>query len=173
MDDKELFNTWKKSDEHERNVFKKHEGDYQQLAKRQSNDVFKKIRRNVIIELSLTIIFALVFFPAILYFQYNQETPNYQWILTILVFVVSILGIIVYSKYLRDIKGINEISIVDSLKKKLRILSNYIRQLKILVIVFGPVFYSVGVYVGLGVKEIDFYKLLKIVGISIPILLVF
>ena len=123
MEDNELFEIWKKKDHQEKKVYNKYKEKYYQLLEQKSNDIFNKIRRNVLIELVFTIISILSFilFPFISYHK-AMPMPFYFKIMCFISLIASLFSIYLYLTYLKKIKFINEISIVDSLKKKLSIL---------------------------------------------------
>ena len=61
MDEKELFEAWKGNDINENQVFEQHKDEFIKLAQKQSNDIFSKIKRNIISEGVLSIIVGVSF----------------------------------------------------------------------------------------------------------------
>jgi len=62
-----------------------------------------------------------------------DKTISIYSILTIIFLVFNaLISSYVFFKYINDIKLVNEINLLDSLKKKISILSNYIKRFKLL-----------------------------------------
>ena len=125
MNEQQLFDAWKKSDELHQANFDETRLEIEKLAKQKSNDVFLKIRKTMNVEIAVTIVICAVF-PFI--FSNNEFYFMLIWILLIASLVIAFF---IYGKYLRDMKNLNESSILVSLEKKIGILSRYIKQLKI------------------------------------------
>ena len=172
MEDKELFDIWKKNDQQETVVYEKYKEEYTQLVKAQSHDIFKKISRNVWLELICTIASFFVFVGLILKYYGMQNTPFYGFVFVAVLFIIVILSVWLYGKYLKDVKSINEVNIVDSLKKKIAILSNYIKRLNIFYAFSFVVGFVFGLYTSIENKGFHLFRFLRFLGISIPIILV-
>jgi hypothetical protein len=164
MDEKELFEAWKGTDKNESQVFEQHKDEFIQLAQKQSNDIFSKIKRNIVWEGVLSIIVG-VSFPVLF-----LSNPIFFWIIIVLIVVALLVGINVYGKYWRDMKQLDDSSLIVSLEKKLAILTRYIKQLKIYLYLFMPLGFVVGVAFALKQEEIDLTRMIVIIAVTLPFL---
>ncbi len=164
MEEKELFEAWKKVDANEEKVFAQHEGDYAQLAQKKSNDIFRKINNNIISEAIATVV-AIVAFP----FLFLSE-PVFFWLIMALMLLSTAVCIKVYARYLKDMKHLNELDLATSLKKKLNILKRYVKQLNLYMIIFSPIGFAVGFIFALKEEELGLMRIIVISGISLPFL---
>ena len=165
MDDKELFEAWRASSDQEKRWLKHHQGEYFKIAHSQSNDIFAKIRKNMLWEAIISVIVAIIF-PFLF-----LNNAFFFWIIVILMILSVLAGVKVYGKYYQDMKRLNETSILESLKKKLMILSRYVRQLNIYVIIFMILGFAAGFAFALQDEEIEPMKVLVMAGFSLPFLI--
>ena len=152
MDDKELFAAWNRGSEQEKQVLKQHQGEYLRLVRSQSNDVFAKIKKNIFWEVIISVIISVIF-PFLFW-----NDPIFFWIIVGLMLVAAVVGGSVYRRYLLDMKQLNESSLVESLEKKLKILSHYVKRLYIYLYVFAPLGFVVGLAFALQEEEMDLTK---------------
>jgi len=164
MDDQELFSVWKGIGQNEKRVLNQHENEFLKIAQSQTNDIFNKIKNNIYWELGFSVLVA-IFFPFLF-----LEDPVFFWIITPLTVVSMGLGLIVYLRYLRDIKALNEASIIESLRKKVNILSRYVKQLNLFMYLFMPIGFVCGFTSNLNMEEIGWIKILTLIAICIPFL---
>lgn len=164
MDEKQLFEAWKSYDKNEKRVYKLHKDEFLKLAKRKSNDIFAQIKMNMILEGILSILVG-VFLPYIF-----LNNPIFFWIVVVLMLAALLIGFRVYGKYWKEMKQLNESSLVDSLEKKLAILSRYVKQLKVYLYLFMPIGFVVGFSFALKQEEIYLAKILILTGVSLPFL---
>ena len=80
------------------------------------------------------------------------------------------VAIKIYWSYLRDIKQLNETNVVESLSKKLAILTRYVSQLNFYVLVFAPLGFAVGYTFALRQQEVDLTRVLVLLAFSLPFL---
>lgn len=164
MDEKELFEVWKGNDKNENQAFEQHKDEFIKLAQEQSNDIFSKIKRNIIWEGVLSIIVG-VSFPVLF-----LSNPIFFWIIIVLMVVALFVGIKVYGKYWTDMKQLDDSSLMVSLEKKLAILTRYIKQLKTYLYLFMPLGFAVGVAFALKEEEIDLTRIIVITAFILPFL---
>ncbi|MEQ8237609.1 MAG: hypothetical protein RIA69_00280 [Cyclobacteriaceae bacterium] len=164
MDDQELFSVWKGMGQNEKRVLNQHEDEFLKIAQSRTNDIFTKIRNNIYWELGISVLCAL-FFP----FLFLNE-PVFFWIITALMVVSLGFGLVVYLRYLRDLSALNESSIIESLRKKVNILSRYVKQLYFLMYIFAPIGFVCGFTFSLDMEEIGLTQILIMAAISIPFL---
>jgi len=164
MDDQELFEVWKRKDSNEQKVFNQHKDELADLATAQSQDVFNKIKRNILIEVTISIVVA-VFFPAFFY-----QDPIFFWVMIVIMAASLYLSLKVYLGYLRDLRELNESSIISSLEKKVSILKRYVKQLYILVWVFTPIGFYFGLAYSVEYDELIWSQVLIVFGVSLPFL---
>jgi hypothetical protein len=166
--DKELFETWKAAESKEQAVFKRHDGAFMKIAQNKSQDIFRKIQRNIIWELIATAIVAIVF-P---FFFYSQ--PTYFWGMVVFMIIAVIITIRVYGRYLYDMKQLNETTLMDSLEKKVAILTRDVRQLYLFFYLIAPIAFAIGFGFSLDQKEdFSWERILFLVGFALPFLLLF
>jgi magnesium-transporting ATPase (P-type) len=164
MDDQELFEVWKRKDSNEQKVFNQHKDELANLAKAQSQDIFNKIKRNILIEVTISIIVA-VFFPILFY-----QDPIFFWVMIVIMAASLFLSLGVYLRYLKDLRELNESSIISSLEKKVSILKRYVKQLNILVWVFTPIGFYFGLAYSLEYDELIWSQVLIVLGVTLPFL---
>ena len=167
MNEEELFKAWKQVDKNEKRVFVQHQGDYERLAQQRSNDVFRKIKNNIIGE---SIVGAIVF---VIFPFFFLEEPIFFWIITVLMIVSAVFSIPIYTKYFKDLKQLNESSVVESIKKKRAILTRYVKQLNFYTLIFAPLGFFVGLAFALKEDEITLVRMFTITAVSLPFLGVF
>jgi hypothetical protein len=134
------------------------------LHSKKSNDIFRKIKNNIIAEGVISAIIVIVF-P----FIFLKE-PIFFWLLLVIMFLAAAFGIKIYGKYLNDMKQLNESSLTVSLKKKLGILKRYVKQLNLYLLVFAPLGFALGFAFALKEEEISLIRIILIAGISLPFL---
>jgi hypothetical protein len=164
MDDKELFAVWKEGDEKEKRTLEHHQGEYLGIAQSQSKDVFRKIRKNIVWETIMSVIIAVVF-P---FFFWDHAI--FFWMIVVMMLASIVAGVKVYGKYLQDMNQLNESSMVESLRKKLLILSRYVKQLNFYLMVFLPLGFAVGFAFALKQEEITLARILVLAGVTLPFL---
>ncbi len=166
MNEQELFDTWKEPSAQEKQVYKQHKNELQNIIRTKSNDVFAKIKRNIYAEGALSLLTA-VGFP----FLFWSE-PLFFWLMLVMMVFAAGFTLKAYQGYLHGLKHLNEVNLSASLQKKIWILSRYIKQLKaygyffaILGFVFGMVFVLKG-------EPFEWLHFLVISAFTLPFLVV-
>lgn len=166
MDEKQLFDTWK-SDHHLRNEELEADLEIKKITHAKSHDLFAKIRRNIIVELALSTIVAIGF-P----FFFTGD-KLYFWIIVILLACSVAATFFVYGRYLRDMNQLNEVSLLQSLEKKISILSRYVRQLHVYMYIIAPVSFFIGFSYRLHDDHIELKRWIYLIAFSLPFLVLF
>lgn len=158
-EDKELFGLWKSSDEKEKKMrsdLTLHSLDHYQ---KKSNDIFGRIRRNMLIELVASAVAAVAL-------PYAFRNAHYFGWLVLLMAVAVLLTVYIYGGYFKEIRDLNAGSIRESLERKHSILKRYIRRLYIINYTLVPVAAFAGVLMKTGPELFEQTEpLLVILGI--------
>lgn len=167
MDEKELFSTWNQSGEREKQALRKHEGEYEKLAQKSSNDIFDRIRKNIQWEISASII-VMIGFPF-----FFLKHPVFLAIIIALLLLSAVASFKVYREYLNGIRAFNQLTVIESLGKKLEVLKKYIRHLHLLIYLFAPIAFAVGFTFELKQGDLTAQQLLFLIAFSLPFLALF
>lgn len=163
MNDNELMDWWNQDKANEQAIWERKKEQLQTIANSKSNDIFKRIERNIILE-SLVSVVLLALLSYVFYREFNQ-----LWFAVALAVIVA-FGFVIYGKYLYQIKSIQEVKVVDSLNLKINILKKYIYQLKLYNYVFTPIGFVIGLLVKVPEDELALEAWFWLIGISVPIL---
>jgi hypothetical protein len=164
MDDKSLRSLWKEETPEERAFLESHRGQFEKMAQRKSQDVFARIKRNIILEGACSLAIAVIF-P---FFFLSQ--PFFFWLVLSLMVVSTINCFWYYDRYLRGIRSLQESSLLDSLNQKAALLQVYVRRMKWIGVVYIILGYGVGLSFALAQGEIYPLRLIVLGAISIPII---
>lgn len=135
----DLIGLWKSSDQSDKKmettISQLNEGYY----KKQGNDIFQRIRKNMVVELWASAI-ATVAFP----FLFKGE-PFFWWLAGLMAIAV-VVTVRIYGSYFRSIQQIHEGSIVDSLRKKKEVLGKYLKRMHLTNYILVPLSATVGYF---------------------------
>lgn len=161
-DDKDLFDAWQSATEEAEH----HEVHLENL-KSSSTDIFQRIRKNMIIDLTVSVLVA-IFFP---FTFYNEG--SFFYLVAGMMAVALVITAKIYGQYLIDIKRINDTSILSSLRLKENILSRYIKQLKLSIYIITPIAYVISLFFPPESREITLRFILISSAICLPFLALF
>lgn len=163
MNENDLMNLWNSNDSNEKKVFEENQARFAQIAQRKSNDIFKRIERNIILEALATV--ALIFIiPKVFYDELDQP-------LILGVFIAALLlALVIYGRYFYQIRSIQEAAVIDSLRLKIKVLTNYVNQLKLYNYILTPLGYLFGLYLKLPAEELPAKLWWLLIGISVVVL---
>ena len=167
MKEHNIESLWKSSNQKASDYYKSIEDEVLQKAKKESNGLFAKIRRNVIIELISSVIVAFGF-P----FLFRDDKTAFI-VISIFMMILLVFTFIFYLNYLHRIKNVHEPDILSALKLKENILAAYIKKMKLFLYVSVAIGFSVGAFTGKGDFVLWDIKNLFILVAGIPIVLLF
>ncbi len=161
-DDKDLFDAWQSA-----TVEAEHHEVHLENLKSSSTDIFQRIRKNMIIELTVSVLVA-IFFP---FTFYNEG--SFFYLVAGMMAVALVITAKIYGQCLIDIKRINDTSIISSLRLKENILSRYIKQLKLSIYIITPIAYVISLFFSPESREITLRFILISSAIGLPFLALF
>jgi hypothetical protein len=118
--------------------------DIHRLAGKRSDNILNKLRRNIIMELIASVIILLLLAVAV--YQWDSGLPF--WIFAITFAVIGWLSFRLYVRFLRQLREVNQKSILEALREYVRLVGKYIRRMKVLIYYLTPLGYLVGLAVG-------------------------
>ena len=118
--------------------------DIQRLAGKRSDNILSKLRRNIIIELIVSVIILLLL--AIAVYRWDNGAPF--WIFAVTFAVITWVSFRLYIRFLRQLREVNQKSILEALRAYVRLVEKYIRRMKLLIYYLTPVGYLVGLTIG-------------------------
>ena len=169
MEEFDLKNTWKISDDQAKVYYQLIEPEVLEISRKKSNDLLQEIKRNAIYE---TVTGVILMF-AIFYFLRNHP---YVWILYACSLVLVGASYFSTREFIHDIKSISTQNVVESIGGYYKILYKALRKLKFLVWIFVPISFVLGLLASLTDNGSDLEILtrwdgiLLTFGISVPVL---
>ncbi len=169
MEEFDLKNIWKDSDEQAKVYYQSIEPEVLEIARKKSNDLLQEIKRNAINETVTGVILML----AIFYFFRNHP---YVWILysgSILLVVSSYFST---RAFIHEVRLISTQNVVESMEGYYKVLAKALRKLKFLIWIFVPISFVLGMLASFTDNGNDLSILtrwdgiLLTLGISIPVL---
>jgi hypothetical protein len=139
-EEKDLINLWKSQQPASSREW--NAGEIKSAAKK-SEDVFKKIYRNIKWEIGFT----AVMIPAAIY-AFRDEGV-FLWLFVALLSIAIVVSVPLYRNVIVGLKNIEEVSVKESLQKKVGVLQKYISQLHLYVYVFTPISFYLGFFISL------------------------
>ncbi len=109
------------------------------LAKKKSNTILHRIRRNMLLES-----IAGVVIVAFLAFNFYSWGPLVFYGFILFTGIVAIFSFYIYWKLHNDLKNVDQQRVTDALKEYIRLTGNYIRRLKIIVHWITPTGFLLG-----------------------------
>ncbi|PLX21702.1 MAG: hypothetical protein C0599_07525 [Salinivirgaceae bacterium] len=167
MKEHNIESLWKSSTQKASDYYKSIEDEILQKANKDSNGLFAKIRRNIIIELIASLIVAFVF-P----FLFIEDKTAFA-VVGVFMMVLLALTFYFYLNYLQRIKNVHEPDILTALKLKEKILAGYIRKMKLFLYVAVIIGFAVGFFSGNTSFVLFDIKNLIGLAIGVPIVLLF
>ncbi len=169
MEEFDLKNIWKVSDDQAKVYYQSIEPEVLEMARKKSNDLLQEIKRNAINE---TVTGVILMF-AIFYFM--RDHP-YIWILYSCSILLVVSSYFSTRKFIHEIKSISSQNVVESIGGYYEILTKALKKLKFLVWIFVPISFILGLLANFTDNGNDLEILtrwdviLLTLGISIPVL---
>lgn len=161
MNDHELFAAWQDHDKEEQKLYQTLRGEFSDIARQKSNDIFRVIQRNIYLESIMGVLAS----GAILW-KFWEYTLFFS-LLALLIIGAVIIGGRVYLKYLVELRKVHSRSIKKELGAKRKILSRYIKQQLFYTYVFLPSGYFLGAAYALKGEDLDTQSILILVSVLI------
>jgi hypothetical protein len=114
------------------------------LARKRSDNILNKIRRNIILEWVVSVI--LVGLLGFVVYQWDSGTAF--WIFAGSFALILWFSFRLYFRFISELRGVNQRSILDALHEYVRLVGKYIRRMKMLIYYTTPVGYLVGLSIG-------------------------
>ncbi len=165
MEDNNIKSLWKKSDKQAGAYYGKIEDELIKKASKESQSLFARIKRNIIIELWVSVILAIA-----LPFIFWKDKMEFA-IVAVLVVALLAVTFYYYLRYLNQIKTVNEPNVLEALKIKEKILSAYVKRLYLLFYIAVPVGFFIGLAFGDQVFVFFSLKTLIQVAVATPLLI--
>ena len=138
-----------------------------QLATGKSNDIFRKIKTNIVTETIISVV-TMFIFPIFFW-----ETPTYFWLIIILMLSSGYFAFSTYWRYWTAIDRIHDDNLITSLQAKIKVLSGYIKQLNLYTIIFSALGFGVGYLFALRQETFDMKRIVFVTLFAIPFLIGF
>lgn len=165
MEDNNIKSLWKKSNAQAGQYYGEIEEELIKKASKESQGLFARIRRNIIIELWLSVIVALGF-P--FFFWHNKMEFA---IVATLVIIALAVTFYYYLGYLKQVKDVNEPNVLEALKTKEKILTAYVKRLYWIFYIALPLGFFMGLVFGDQEFILFSLKTLIQVAVAVPILI--
>ncbi|MGB3180442.1 MAG: hypothetical protein WBB45_03580 [Cyclobacteriaceae bacterium] len=138
MNDDELLDLWKAGGKTSQKYYEHIRPEIMEKANTQSNDILNKVRKNIIAETIASVVVAIIM-P---FFFYH----NTAFFFTMLVATAAALAYSLYinRNYLRRIRSVNTHNIIEGLKSRIEILSDYVSRIKRSLYILTPVGFYLG-----------------------------
>lgn len=137
MEEFDLKNIWKVSDDQARVYYKSIEPEVLEISRKRSNDLLQEIKRNAINET----ITGVILMCAIFYFMRNHPYVGVLYTCTILLVVSSYFST---REFIHKIKSISSQNVLESIGSYYQVLAKAVKKLKLLVWIFVPISFVLG-----------------------------
>lgn len=131
MDEFDLKDIWKDSDDQAEKFYQSIEPEVLELARKKSNNILQRIKRNAIMESIAGLV------VTVLFCYYIRNHPYFGWMILSL-FVIGLMAFIPFIDLIKKIKAVPTQNVVDSIGAYHKILSAYLKKMKIMALVLVP-----------------------------------
>ncbi len=141
MDEFNLDNVWKDSDNQAEKYYKSIEEEVELMARKSSHSILTKLKKTILWEWIVSVLMLLILLPI----SYYTYAPHFS-LRVILCVIVCIAVWIPYQKMLKKIKITPTQNILGCIESYIEILEHFIKQIKTLMWVFFPIALVVGFF---------------------------
>ncbi|MFK7905582.1 MAG: hypothetical protein AB8B69_10675 [Chitinophagales bacterium] len=141
MDEFNLDNVWKDSENQAGEYYKSIEGEVEVMARKSSHSILTKLKRTILWEWGVSVLMLVLLLPVL----YYTHTPRF-YLHAILCSIIFIAVWIPYQKMLKKIKITPTQNILHCIESYIEILEGFIKQIKALIWVFFPIALVVGLF---------------------------
>ena len=141
MEEIDLRDIWKDSDEQAKSYYQSIEPEVLEMARKKSKGILNKLKRNTIGDFSVGIILWIFFF----YYFWDHQ---YFWLMAGTLLIVTILSIIPAYKFIKKLQAVPSQNVVGSIQGYHEVLSTELKKTKAKLVYILPVFFIVGLVMG-------------------------
>lgn len=158
MEEFDLQDIWKESDEQAKSYYQSIEPEVLDMARKKSKGILNKLKRNLIADSSMGIAMWVFFF----YYFWDHQ---YFWLMAGTLLIVTILSSIPAYKFSKKLKAVPTQNVVKSIRGYHEVLSTELRKTKSRMTIVLPIFFIVGLIMGFtgagrGIIELLQWKIL-------------
>ncbi|MFK7775140.1 MAG: hypothetical protein AB8F94_23570 [Saprospiraceae bacterium] len=169
MEEFDLKNIWKISDEQAKVYYQSIEPEVLEISRKKSNDLLQEIKRNAINETVTGVALMLIIF-------YLFRNHPYVWVLYSCTVILVLSSYFSTKEFIHEIKSVSTQNVVESIGNYHKILSKALKKLKFLIWIFVPISFVLGLLASFtdNGKDLEILTrwdgILLTIGISVPVL---
>ena len=164
MDEFNLNEVWKKTDNQANEYYRGIEGKVEEIARKSSHSILEKLKRTAIGEWILSVVMLLVLLFVL------RDYPYFY--VCVMVSVIATIGVwIPYQKLFKKINATPTQNILDCIESYIEILDSFIKQMKWMSYIFTPIGMALGILIGveslLEMKNPAFFAVVMIASLVV------